>query len=46
MVIEALGITDEVTWGREHRMRRGPRLNPNFNGQVGKDQLAMDTKRE
>lgn len=47
MVIEAIHI-DEVTWGREHRMKRekGLGLTPSFNGQVEKEKLTTVTKKE
>lgn len=37
----------EVTWKREHSVKRekGLELNSNFNGQVEEDKLAMDTKK-
>lgn len=47
MVIEAMNI-DEVTWEREHRVKReeGLGLALHFNNQVEKDKLAPDTKKE
>lgn len=47
MVIEAMNI-DEVTWEREHRMKREENLGLalHFNSQVEKDKLAPGTKRE
>lgn len=39
---------DDVTWGREHRVKKeeGLGLTPSFNGQVEKDKLATNTKKK